>query len=210
MLVLLFILFYILVLLYTQSFLLFISGILLFGILFQYGEHFGNPLSNIGIELQQLQGGCQGITQEGFQSTTARDKILNPLTLNPLLKYEFNTSNKRNPLNNVLLTDIHDNPDKKPAPPAFNTKVVDDINKASMNLVQTLNPTIKNTTKQLYGSLWDQFEFDKSMWYYYSNPNTKIPNDQGAYAKFLYGSMPSCRGGDSAACVQDNQRYNLY
>ena len=65
------------------------------------------------------------------------------------------------------------------------------------------------TNEKLENSYYT-FEFDQSMWQYYSTPNTKIPNDQGAFADFLYGDMPSCRGGDDIACVKDNFRYTLY
>jgi hypothetical protein len=40
-------------------------------------------------------------------------------------------------------------------------------------------------------------------------PNTRVTNDQGAYADYLYGSMPSCKDGNAFACVQDNLRYIL-
>ena len=137
-------------------------------------------------------------------------KITNPETLEAYLKSDFEPTNKKNPLGNVLLTDIMDNPKRKAAPPSFNTEVYEDINKSTKKMIQSLNPEIKNTNKQLFGDLGEKFEFDQSMWQYYSTPNTKIPNDQGAFADFLYGDMPSCRGGDDIACVKDNFRYTLY
>jgi hypothetical protein len=103
-----------------------------------------------------------------------------------------------------------DKPKRKPAPPSFSTEVYEDISNNTKKMIQTLNPGIKNTNQQLFGDLGEKFEFDQSMWQYYSNPNTKIPNDQGAFADFLYGDMPSCRGGDDIACVKDNFRYTLY
>lgn len=140
----------------------------------------------------------------------ATSKIINPETLKTYLKSDFEEVNKKNPLGNVLLTEIMDNPKRKPAPPSFNTEVYEDISNNTKRMIQTLNPGIKNTNQQLFGDLGEKFEFDQSMWQYYSNPNTKIPNDQGAFADFLYGDMPSCRGGDDIACVKDNFRYNLY
>uniref|UniRef100_A0A6C0HAX9 Minor capsid protein P9 transmembrane helices domain-containing protein n=1 Tax=viral metagenome TaxID=1070528 RepID=A0A6C0HAX9_9ZZZZ len=137
-------------------------------------------------------------------------KIINPETLKTYLKSDFEEVNKKNPLGNVLLTEIMDNPKRKPAPPSFSTEVYEDISNNTKRMIQTLNPGIKNTNQQLFGDLGEKFEFDQSMWQYYSNPNTKIPNDQGAFADFLYGDMPSCRGGDDIACVKDNFRYNLY
>lgn len=137
-------------------------------------------------------------------------KIINPETLKTYLKSDFEEVNKNNPLGNVLLTEIMDKPTRKAAPPSFNTEVYEDISNNTKRMIQTLNPGIKNTNQQLFGDLGEKFEFDQSMWQYYSNPNTKIPNDQGAFADFLYGDMPSCRGGDDIACVKDNFRYNLY
>jgi hypothetical protein len=152
-------------------------------------------------------------SKEGFSGLDIKNQqetILNPENLNTYLKSEFMPINKKNPLGNVLLTEIMDNPTRKPAPPSFNTEVYEDINVTTKKMVQSLNPGIKNTNKQLYGDLGEQFEFDQSQWSFYSTPNTKIPNDQGAFADYLYGDMPSCRDGNAFACVQDNLRYNLY
>lgn len=145
-----------------------------------------------------------------IQNTNSEQIIINPATLEKFLKSEFEPTNKKNPLGNVLLTEIHDKPHRKAAPPSFQTEVYEDINKSTKKMVQQLNPEISNTNKQLYGDLGEKFEFDQSMWHYYSNPNTKIPNDQGAFAHWLYGDMPSARDGDAQALLQDNIRYNLY
>ena len=152
-------------------------------------------------------------SKEGFSGIDVKNqeaRIITPDTLKTYLKSDFETTSKKNPLGNVLLTEIMDNPTRKPAPPSFNTEVYEDINVSTKKMIQTLNPGIKNTNKQLFGDLGEQFEFDQSPWSFYSTPNTKIPNDQGAFADYLYGDMPSCRDGDAFACVQDNLRYNLY
>lgn len=153
--------------------------------------------------------GFKNMDKNGYLQPT-NITISNPETLETYLKSDFEPTNKKNPLGNVLLTEITDNPQRKAAPPAFNTEVYEDINNSTKKMVQFLNPDIKNTNKQLFGDLGEKFEFDQSMWYYYSTPNTKIPNDQGAFANYLYGDMPSCRGGDDVACVKDNFRYTLY
>jgi hypothetical protein len=154
-------------------------------------------------------------SKEGFSginnSTLSNDEtIITPDTLKGYLKSEFTKVNKKNPLGNVLLTEIVDDPTRKSAPPSFNTEVYEDINVTTKKMIQSLNPGIKNTNKQLYGDLGEQFEFDQSQRSFYSTPNTRIPNDQGAFANYLYGDMPSCRDGDAFACIQDNIRYNLY
>jgi len=142
--------------------------------------------------------------------TNNNETIINPATLESFLKSEFQPTEKKNPLGNVLLTEIQDTPLRKSAPPSFQTQVYEDINQATKKTIQRLNPNIKNTNKQLFGDLGEKFEFDQSMWNYYSTPNTKIPNDQGAFANWLYGNMPSARDGDAQALLQDNVRYNLY
>ena len=152
-------------------------------------------------------------SKEGFSGIDMKNqeaKIITPDTLKTYLKTDFETTSKKNPLGNVLLTEIMDNPTRKSAPPSFNTEVYEDINVSTKKMIQSLNPGIKNTNKQLFGDLGEEFEFDQSQWSFYSTPNTKIPNDQGAFADYLYGNMPSCRDGDAFACVQDNLRYNLY
>ena len=154
-----------------------------------------------------------GSYKEGFSGIDIKNQestIINPETLKTYLKSEFTPVSKKNPLGNVLLTEITDDPNRKSAPPSFNTEVYEDINNTTKRMVQNLNPGIKNTNKQLFGDLGEQFEFDQSQWSFYSMPNTKIPNDQGAFANYLYGDMPSCRDGDAFACIKDNQRYNLY
>jgi hypothetical protein len=140
-------------------------------------------------------------------------KIQNPETLEYHLKTDFEEVNKKNPFNNVLLTQINDDPDRKAAPPAFNPEVYEDITKSTKKMVQSLNPTIKNTDKQLFGDLGENFYLDQSMRIFNSTPNTRVCNDQGAFSKFLYGNMPSGKESNidgAFARVQDNYRYTLY
>ena len=158
---------------------------------------------------------------EGFKVQSSNNKdvqnnngfYVNPVTLDSVLKSEFKEGNKKNPFSNVLLTQINDDPDRKAAPPSFNVDVDEDITKNVKRAVQMMNPGIKNTNKQLYGDLWQNFELDQSNRAFFSTANTRVTNDQGAFSNFLYGSMPS--GKESTpegafARVQDNYRYTLY
>jgi hypothetical protein len=136
----------------------------------------------------------------------------NPVTLEKLLRSNFHPTTKKNPMGNVLLTDIMDDPNRLSAAPSFNPDVYDDIDKAVKKQTQMLYPGIINTNKQLYGDLADNYDLDNSMMQFYSMPNTRVCNDQGAYAEYLYGNMPSGKssGPDGAfARVQDNYRYIL-
>jgi len=137
----------------------------------------------------------------------------NPITLESILKTDFKEGNKKNPFSNVLLTQIEDDPNRKAAPPAFNPDIEEDITKNVKNAVQFMNPGIKNTNKQLYGDLWENFELDNSNRVFFSTANTRVTNDQTAYAKFLYGTMPSAKGSsmeDNLQREKDNYRYTLY
>jgi hypothetical protein len=139
--------------------------------------------------------------------------ITNPQTLDSVLKTEFKEGNKKNPFSNVLLTQIEDDPDRKPAPPAFNVDVDENITTNVKKAVQQMNPGIKNTDKQLYGDLWENFQLDQSNRVFNSTPNTRVTNDQSAYAKYLYGNMPSAKGStmeDNLQREKDNYRYTLY
>ena len=76
-------------------------------------------------------------------------------------------------------------------------------------MVQMLNPELENTNKQLYGDLWENFELDQSNRIFYSTANTRVTNDQGAFADFLYGTMPSGKDGDKFQLLADSFRYIL-
>jgi hypothetical protein len=133
---------------------------------------------------------------------------INPVTLDAVLRTEFKEGTKKNPFSNVLLTQINDEPERKAAPPSFNVEVDTDITKNVKRAVQMMNPGIKNTNKQLFGDLYQNFQLDNFMRPFNSCPNTKIANDQGAYAQFLYNGL-KFSGKESTpegafARVQDN------
>lgn len=158
------------------------------------------------------------MVNEGFK-VISRDQsdssFVNPVTLESVLKSEFEEGNKKNPFSNVLLTQIEDDPERKSAPPSFNVDVDEDITKNVKRSVQMMNPGIKNTNKQLFGDLWQQFELDQSNRIFYSTPNTRVqPGDQAAFAQYLYNdlkySAKESTPEGAFARVQDNYRYTLY
>ena len=138
---------------------------------------------------------------------SAAPMTTNPVTLETVLRSEFHPTTKKNPFGNVLLTDIADDPNRKAAAPSFNPDVYDDITSSVKKQTQLLNPGIINTNKQLYGDLYDSYTLDNSMMRFYSTANSRVANDQNAYAMYLFGNMPSGKssGPDGAlARVQDN------
>ena len=160
----------------------------------------------------------EGFNVKGNEETGMFDKkpnsYLNPVTLDNVLKTEFKEGNKKNPFSNVLLTQIMDDPERKSAPPSFNVDVDEDITKNVKRSVQMLNPSIKNTNKQLFGDLWQEFELDQSNRAFFSTANTNVqPGDQNSFGNFLCGDMPSSKGSDFASGIQrekDSYRYTLY
>ena len=138
---------------------------------------------------------------------------INPVTLDAVLSTEFKEGTKKNPFSNVLLTQINDEPERKAAPPSFNVDVDEDITKNVKRAVQMMNPGIKNTNKQLFGDLWQQFQLDNSLRPFNSTPNTRVTNDGLSFGNFLYGNMPSAKEDTPDGNMQrikDNFRYTLY
>jgi hypothetical protein len=160
----------------------------------------------------------EGFKVQGNEVTGMFDKnsasYVNPVTLDSVLKSEFKEGNKKNPFSNVLLTQIGDDPERKSAPPSFNVDVDEDITKNVKRSVQMMNPSIKNTNKQLFGDLYQEFELDQSNRAFFSTANTRVqPGDQASFGKYLYGTMPSAKESTpegAFARVQDNYRYTLY
>ena len=119
-----------------------------------------------------------------------------------LVKDNFSEPVKNNPLMNVMLTDIHDNPQKKPAAPTYNPVVTENINNATKKMVSDNfdDPTIED---RLFKDLGDNCSFDLSMRTWYATPNTQVPNDQKKFAEFCYGGMTSCKEGNEIACSRN-------
>lgn len=121
----------------------------------------------------------------------------------------YTTPSENNPVMNVLLTDIADNPMRSGAAPSYQNAVENDINNKAQKFISS-EFNDPNIDEKLFRDLGDAFDFDRSMRNFYATPNTKIPNDQGSFAEFCYGSMISCKENNGLACIKDNPRYNLY
>jgi hypothetical protein len=80
--------------------------------------------------------------------------------------------------------------------------------------VQMMNPGIKDTNKQLFGDLYQEFELDQSNRQFFTTPNSRVANDQGAFAEYLYNdlkfSAKESTPEGAFARVQDNFRWTLY
>jgi hypothetical protein len=196
--------------LFTRNWNILIIGILTLAIIFSIYKFRKQEIVSSLIKKEGFVMNSLAPTQPDEQNNPTT--TTNPITLDKVLRNDFYPTTKKNPFGNVLLTDIMDNPDRKAAAPSFNPDVHDDINKMVKKQTQMLNPGIKNTNKQLYGDLKDNYDLDMSMMQFYTTSNSRVTNDQGAYAEYLYGNMYS--GKDSGAegalmRTKDNPRYLL-
>jgi hypothetical protein len=141
--------------------------------------------------------------------TFMNNTYVHPETKKVALKSDFEKGTKQNPFGNVLLTDINDNPEKKSAPPSFIKEVGESIKQNIEQMVLENNPHMKDKQE----NLWDQFEGDRANHAFYSTANTRVDNDQGSYAEFLYGNMPSSKESNVNGALmrtKNNSRYTLY
>ena len=98
---------------------------------------------------------------------------------------------------NVLLTEIDDNPKRPEAAPAYEPSIENEINNSVAD-------------PRLFQDLGDSIAFNQSMRNFYSMPSTTVPNDQQAFANFLYGNMPSCKEGNVMQCTKNNAAMRPY
>ena len=116
-------------------------------------------------------------------------------------KRSFTTPTVKNPLGNVLLPEIKYNPKRPAAAPSFNPEVEKEINKSAGNV---------GPDPRLFLDLGDTLSFEQSMQRFYTTANSRVANDQTAFAKFCYGDMPSCKEGNGLQCLKDNPRWINY
>jgi hypothetical protein len=127
---------------------------------------------------------------EGFanQNTGDNDKFVK------VFRDTFTNPTEKNPLMNVMMDDYKYNPQKKRAAPAYNNNIKKEI-------LEKAKPDSK-----LFLDLGDSLAYENNMRNFYSMPNTQIPNDQKAFANFCFGSMTSCKEGNTDSCSKVNRR----
>ena len=133
----------------------------------------------------------KNIVKEGFTNRN----------LHPHNQKRFTEPTKKNPLMNVLLPEIKYNPQREAGIPSFNPIVEEKINESAGNV---------GPDPRLFLDLGDSIDFEQSMQRFYTTANSRVGNDQTAFAKFCYGDMPSCKAGDGLQCLADNPRWINY
>ena len=146
------------------------------------------------------------------------------------IKGDFVPPTASNPLMNVLLPEIQYAPERGGAMPAFVPEVESNVNETAKQYITTnfdaskrdvvsnndsdnaianaasSDSEARDIYNKLFSNLGDNFEFDQSMRNFYATANTRVNNDQRAFAEFCYGDMVSCKEGDEFACSRHNTR----
>jgi len=116
------------------------------------------------------------------------------------VKHNFSNPTSTNPIMNILLPEIQDNPNRLAAAPSYNNAVKNNINEKTKNFIVSNFDNNENIKKNLFDDQGDNFEFEQSMRQFYSTANTRVPNNQREFAQFCYGNMASCKDGDVEGC----------
>ena len=140
-----------------------------------------------------------GKQTEGALGAGVREGFTNP-ALYSSVKPLFTTPTQQNPIMNVQLPEIQDNPTRKQAAPLYNRAVEREADAAVKS----------NLDPRIFMDVGDEVNFNSFMRNFYTNPSTTIPNDQGSFMQFLYGNMPSCKEGDGLQCEKKNYRHTNY
>jgi hypothetical protein len=177
---------------------LFLIGMATLGIIFFLHQHHTNQEST-----QNIQEGLEVLRPSPALDYLQQNNLNTESTV-------FQQPTVENPFGNVMMSDYDYNPNKLPAPPASNPLINDMITQNAKKLIQEANPGQPDIDKKLFHDLTDQLGFEQSMRQFNSNPSTTIPNDQGAFAEFCYGSMVSCKEGNLFACARNTSHYTNY
>lgn len=143
-------------------------------------------------------------TMEGFnnkqystlEENTRPDKSKNTIE-------EYSKPTETNPLMNVVLPQIQDDPTRASASASYNPDMVEKINTCTQDAAVNGFDNKEDIKNKLFSDLGDSLMFDRSMIQFNSNANTTIPNDQKSFADFCYGDMVSCKEGNAFACERN-------
>jgi hypothetical protein len=120
--------------------------------------------------------------KEGFKMKSASD---------------FVKPTKNNPMMNVMLPDITDDPNRAAANPSFGTKNEEEIE----TKVKDIGLDSKLFSDLGENILWErESELSDSMKRFYTTANSRVVNDQNAFAKFCFNNTASCKDGLTVNC----------
>ena len=132
-----------------------------------------------------------------FKETFSNEEIYDKV------KHNFSNPTSTNPIMNVLLPEIQDNPNRLAAAPSYNNAVKNNINEKTKDFIVGNFDNNDNIKKNLFSNEGDNLEFEQSMRQFYTTANTRVPNNQTEFARFCYGNMASCKDGDVEMCFKN-------
>lgn len=110
------------------------------------------------------------------------------------LETECRIPKKDNPFMNPTLKDYGNNLNPTPKScPSYN-------NKGVQRRVEEL------FNEDLYRDVTDVFGKNNSQRQFYTVPGNQVPNDQGSFAQWCYGTPKTCKEGNQVACLSANGR----
>lgn len=121
------------------------------------------------------------------------EKFLYKNNVNILNNNLCSSSSIDNPFMNPSITDIKYSPDRPEACPVENPIVKEQIE--------------ANYDKRVFRDVTDIFGRDTSAREFYTVPSTTIPNKQGEFAEWLYGTGATCKEGNGIECDFRSYRY---
>ena len=131
-----------------------------------------------------------------FKETFSNEEIYEKV------KHNFTNPTSTNPVMNILLPEIQDNPNRLEAAPSYNNAVKNIMNEETKDFIVSNFDNNENIKKNLFNNESDNFEFEQSMRNFYTTANTRVPNNQTEFARFCYGNLASCRDGDVEMCFK--------
>lgn len=119
-------------------------------------------------------------------------------------------STVNNPMSNLLLPEIKDNPNKKQSEKAFGCKNTTKIEENVKDMICNVSFKDENQDeikKKLFSNVGDNFNLDRSMTQFYAVSDNTVSNDREEFQNWLYGNMPSCKDQDPIACLKKSFRH---
>ncbi len=114
-------------------------------------------------------------------------------------------SNVENPMANLLLPEIKDQPNKKQSEKAYGCKNITKIEENVKDMICNVSFKDENKDeikKKLFSNVGDNFHLDRSMTQFYTVADNTVSNDREEFQNWLYGNMPSCKDQDPIACLK--------
>jgi len=104
---------------------------------------------------------------------------------------------ENNPLMNVLLPQLNEDPNRRPAIMSYTRDGEKKINDEVKKLIPD---------PRIYQGINNEMDLEYSMRNFYTTASTTIPNDQDGFSKFCYGNMPSGKDGSKEALLANVPR----